>query len=142
MSFLENFFHKEKKIESVAFIDIAADSVAGAYAQYAKSETPVILYARRLPIDIRTDEPHETALLRALQTLGDELIREGAPVLLRASGSGSADTILVSIDAPWGEITLRTEKLERESSFIFTKSIVDTVLKNTATVPPEKTYSE
>ena len=132
------FSRNKKYAESVILIDIGTNSVAGAYARYAEGETPLLLYTRRLPIEIRGDEPHETAMLRTLLLLGNDLIREGAPVLMRATGSGHSDTILVSIDAPWQEITVRTERLERESPFIFTRSIVHTLLKNTARTLPEK----
>src|SRR5680860_1006988 len=98
MSFLSNT--SEKKIsESVVLIDIGAGSVAGANALYKEGETPVLLYTRRFPIEIRKDEPHETAMVRALTALCDSLVREGSPILMRANGSGSVDTILVSIDA-------------------------------------------
>jgi hypothetical protein len=141
MGLFSNLSRKKKYAESVVLIDIGTDSIAGAYARFAENETPTLLFARRLSIVIRENEQHERAILRAIDILGNELIREGAPILMRATGSGSADTILVSIDASWEEINLRTEKLERESSFIFTKSIVDTILKNTATAPHEKTIA-
>ena len=97
MSFLDIFHKKEKHVESVVLIDIAADSVAGAYARYTEGENPTLLYTNRLPIEIRDVEPHEQAMLRALKTLGDGLIRDGAPILMRATGSGSVDSILISI---------------------------------------------
>ena len=132
------FSRNKKYAESVVLIDIGTNSVAGAYARYAESETPLLLYTRRLPIEAREDEPRERAMVRALLLLGNDLIREGAPILMRATGSGRSDAILVSIDTPWQETTVRTERMERESPFIFTKSIVQTLLKNTASALPEK----
>lgn len=114
------------------FIDISAGSVAGAYAHYKKGEAPSLLYTRRLPIEIREEEPHEKAMLRALEVLGSALIREGAPVLARATGSGRADTILVSVDSPWQETKIRTEYFERKTPFLFTKSMVEAALKRTS----------
>lgn len=115
-------------------IDIGADSVAGAYARYSTGALPVLLYTRRLPIDIHGGEPHERAMLRALDVLGDGLIREGAPTLARATGSGSADNILVSIGAPWQKTFIRTEYFEQEEPFIFTESLVRQALEKTRTV--------
>lgn len=138
MSFFKNFIHSKKYSESVVLIDIAADSVAGAYAHYTEGEMPVLLYTRRLPIEVRTDEPQERAMLRALLILGNELIREGAPILMRATGSGNAENILVSVDTPWQETKVRTENFEREAPFVFTKSIVTTALEKMRIVPPEK----
>jgi len=142
MSFPENPFRDKKKSESVVLIDIGADSVAGAYAYYVSNEQPVLLYTQRLPIDAREGESPERAMLRALQALGDVLIREGAPTLLRATGSGSANMVLVSVDAPWQETSVRTEHLEQKTPFIFDKSLVTEALKNTSSVPPGKALAD
>ncbi|MDP2650136.1 MAG: hypothetical protein Q8P16_01080, partial [bacterium] len=150
MSFLKNLFHCEtKRAESVVFIDIAADSVGGAYAHFERGlpvgpqgETPTLVYAQRLPIKVRKDEPHERALTRALEELGNDLIREGAPALMRATGSGSAETILVSVDTPWQETKVRIENFERAKPFIFTKSIVATAMEKTSTVPHGKLLAD
>jgi hypothetical protein len=137
MNFFTNFF-RGTSAKSAIFIDISADSVAGAYAHYKEGELPVLLYTRRYPIEIRKDEPHERAMLRALEILGSTLIREGAPALLRATGSGRTDTILVSIDAPWQKTSVRTERFEKKTSFVFTKNMVATALEKTSVVPPGK----
>lgn len=134
MSFFDNFSGK-KKSESVVLIDIGTDSVAGAYAQYTENEQPVMHYTRRLPIEIRTSEPHEDAMLRALGILGEALIREGAPVLMRNTGSGSVDTVLVSVDAPWQKTSVRTEYFEQKDPFIFNKNMVMTALEKTSVAP-------
>lgn len=137
MSFV-SLFHNKKKSESVVLIDINADSVAGAYAHYRDGELPVILYTRRFPVEAREGEPQERAMLRALAVLGDTLIREGAPILSRATGSGSNDAILVSIDAPWQKTSARTEHLEQETPFVFTKDLTATMLEKTRTIAPEE----
>lgn len=142
MSFLGNLFHKEKRAESVVLIDISAESVAGAYAHYVENDIPVVLYTRRLPIEIHDGEPHETAMLRALKTLGDELIREGAPILMRAAGSGSASVITVSIDTPWQETKVRTENFERTEPFTFTRSMVATAMQKTSATTPGKVLAD
>ncbi|MHB8860149.1 MAG: hypothetical protein ACYC48_00225 [Minisyncoccota bacterium] len=143
MSFLEEIFHKKtKSVASVILIDIRVDSVAGAYARYEEKDLPTVLYTRRLPIEIRKDETPDRAMLRALQLLGVDLIREGAPVLARATGSGSADMILVSVDAPWQETTVRTENFESEEPFVFTKSLVEKRLKEGIVALPEKMLAD
>lgn len=139
MSFFDSFFRKEGCAESVVLVDINATSVAGAYVRYADEGSPTILYTRRLPIEIRTGEAHERAMLRALELLGNDLIREGSPVLARSTGSGSVETILVSIDAPWQETSLRTEHFEQEEDFVFTRDLVEAKLKETDRTPSEKT---
>lgn len=142
MSFLSNLFNREKKTESVVLIDIGASSIAGAYARYSEGELPAVLYTRRVPIEIRVDEPLEQAMLRALLVLGNDLIREGAPVLARATGSGSASKILVAIDAPWQETTVRTENFEAEEPFVFTKSLVAKRLAETNAAPSDKLFAD
>ncbi|MDP2665037.1 MAG: hypothetical protein Q8P23_00070 [bacterium] len=134
MSFFDSFSGK-KKSESVVLIDIGTGSVAGAYAEYTEGEQPVVLYTRRLPIEIHEGEPHEDAMLRALGILGDALIREGAPVLMRATGSGSTDTVLVSVDAPWQKTSVRTEYFEQKDPFIFNKNMVRAALEKTSVAP-------
>ena len=119
-------------------IDIGARSVAGAYARYAQGEAPTLLYTRRLPIEFREQEPHERAMLRALEILGRALVREGAPALLRATGSGRCDTMLVSVDAPWQKTSVRTEHLEQERPFTFSRSLVAATLEKSRTAPAGK----
>ncbi len=117
-------------------LDIGATSVAGAYARYTEGELPALLYTQRLPLEIRGGEPHERAMFRALEALGSALIREGAPALARATGSGCIDSILVSVDTPWQETNVRTETFERKDPFVFTKHMVTMALEKTRVVIP------
>lgn len=128
--------------KSVVFIDISGDSVAGAYVHYKKDEIPTVLYTHRLPIELHDGEPHETSMLRTFSTLGNILIREGAPILVRSAGSGSADTILVSVDAPWQETKIRTESFEQKKDFVFTKKMVTAVLEKTSVTPTGKVLAD
>ncbi len=142
MSLLNSLFHGKKHSETAVLIDIGADSVAGAYAQYGEGEKPLIHYTRRLPIEVRKGEPHEEAMLRALGVLGDALISEGAPVLVRAVGSARINAVLVSIDAPWQTTSVRTEYLEQDEPFVFTKDMVVGALKNSNAAPTGKTLAD
>lgn len=137
MSFFSTLFQK-KKTESVVLIDIGAGSVAGAYAIFTEGAQSSLLYTRRLPIEIREDEPHDRAMLRALKILGDALVLEGAPILMRTTGSGSTDTVVVSINAPWQETKIRTENFEQKTSFTFSKRLITTSLEKTSVTPPGK----
>jgi len=137
MSLFGDFFEK-KKSESVVLIDIGIGSVAGACATVTAGEPPVLLYTRRLPIELHADEVPEKAMLRALKVLGDALVREGAPAFMRATGCGTADTALVSIDAPWQETSVRTEHFEQDEPFLFTKSMVTEALEKASSAPEGK----
>lgn len=130
MSLVPAFFSKKKKSESLILIDINADGVTGAYVRFTLGAAPAILYTRALPFEARADEPHERAMLRALDLLGKALISEGAPVLSRATGSASIDLILVAINAPWQETTVHTEHFEEKTDFLFTKGMVTKKLES------------
>ena len=138
MSFLKGLFHHEANGKSVVLIDIAADSVGGGYARFEAGKQPVLLYVRRIPIETRSGENPAEAMLRALRALGDALVREGAPELRRAAGSGSADSVFISLDTPWQETSVRTERIEREKPFTFTPSIAAAALERARAVPPGK----
>lgn len=141
MSFFSGLF-KKKDTESVVLIDVNADSVAGAYAYYEKGQLPVLLYTRRLPIEARASEPKERGMLRALQLLGETLLHEGGSALVRATGSGRVDRILVSIDAPWQKTSIRTEYFEQKTPFVFTKRLMSAALEKAAIVPPDKLLAD
>src|SRR3989344_2348690 len=141
MSFFSEIFHPTRE-ESIVLMDISASSVAGAYAHYKDREIPSLLYTHRSPIEIRKGEAHEKAMLRALNVLGNALILEGARVLARSTGSGRADTILVSVDAPWQETKVRTEHFERKTPFTFTKRMVTTALEKTSQAVSGKTLAD
>lgn len=136
MSIFGGLFGNEKKSESVVLVDIGADSVAGAYANARDGEIPVLLYTRRLPVEVRKGEPAQTAMQRALTMLVEALVREGAPALMRATGSGTSSSILVSINAPWQKTSVRTELIEEARPFVFTERRVKETLKKTAPVEP------
>ena len=119
-------------------IDIGAGSVAGACARFFDGKPPQLLYSQRVPIESRDAEPHENAMFRALNTLCEALVHEGSGELMRAVGSGGVDAILVSVDAPWQQTTLRTDRLEQKTPFVFTKRLVTEALKKTEASSPGK----
>lgn len=131
MGLFDIFSRTRKDTESVVLIDIGTNCVTGAYVQYMEGELPIFLYTQTQPIEAHDGEPEEVAMVRALKTLGETLIREGAPILTRTTGSGTAHKIIVSIDAPWQETTVHTEHFEEAEPFIFTESMVNTRLKET-----------
>lgn len=135
MNVFRNFF-SDGRAESVVLVDVRMDSVAGAYLYSKKGEVPSLIYTERIPISARTDESAESATLRALETLGASLVREGAPALLRATGSGRSNAVLVSIDGMWQKTSVRTERFERKDPFLLTKQMVTEALAKSAELPP------
>ena len=125
MRFLERLFHTEKQAESVVLIGIGENVVCGACVRYEDGRSPTVHYTRSLPVTIREGEECERAVLRALKSLGDDLIREGAPALARAVGNGVVNTMLVAIDTPWQKVLSRTEYFEQREPFAFTEDLVE-----------------
>lgn len=138
MGFLDFFSRASSSTESVVLIDIGTSSITGGYVSYRDGEIPTILYTQSQAITSHNGELEADAMLRALKTLGETLIREGAPVLARATGSGTADKIIVSVDAPWQETTVHTERFESEQPFVFSESMVTKRLKETRKDTSEK----
>jgi hypothetical protein len=141
MSFFSEWFQK-KTTETQLLIDIGADSVGGAYVISKAGAAPRVVYAKRIPIEVRQDETILASVLRALGALGDLLTREGAPLLTRELGSGRVAITLVCIDSPWETVTVRSEKIERTQPFIFTRAVLQAALAKSAEVPQGKVLAD
>lgn len=142
MGVFENLFGRKKKKESVLLIDIGMDSVAGGYAAYEEGELPLLVYTKRVAVEPRENEVPEHAMLRALDVLTEALIREGAPALARSTGTGRADGIAVSLDAPWQKSVIRTEHFEHGQPIQFTRSLVAEATKGNGERAPGKLIVE
>jgi hypothetical protein len=142
MNFWGGLFNKKKKAESIVLVNIGADRVSGAYAHYETGKQPTLLYTRHLPLELRPDEKHETAMLRALSILAADLIREGAPVVGQLIGQTTLRMILVSIDAPWQETTVHTVSFEQKEPFTFTKKLIEDKLKERGGVSATKSITD
>jgi len=127
MSFFGNLF-RNRKDKVVGLVDIGADSVAGAYVRHVAGTAPELLYSRRLPIELQEGEPHQDAMLRALDVLGEALVKEGIPALVRARAGTSVASVLVGVDAPWQQIKVHVERMEKDTGFTFTKRLIDEAL--------------
>lgn len=115
---------------NVALIDVSSASVRGAYARIEAGKSPVICYTAYLPIDAAVDgsKPGDyppSQMLACVESLTERLIREGAPVLREATGSGDVRHIFVSIGAPWQESDVRVETIQNEKPFVFTRALVE-----------------
>lgn len=135
-------FSNHKKTETVVLIDISTSSVAGAYLRCTVGQPPIFLFSRRTLVELRPDEQQDKALERALKFLGEALIREGAPVVARATGSGTIKHILVSIDAPWQKTLVRNEYFEQDKPFTFNKSFLDAAIEETSRPVPGKILTD
>ena len=142
MGLLDIFSRTRSHKESVVLIDIGTEAVTGAYAHYVEGTPPTIVYTHRVPLETRSGELSEQSMLRALKALVDTLIREGAPALVRVAGTGNARLILVSVDAPWQETTVRKELFEESEAFVFTRGRITERLEKTHTASTEKMLAD
>ncbi|HVM59204.1 MAG TPA: hypothetical protein VMT80_02660 [Candidatus Paceibacterota bacterium] len=129
----------KKAGESMLLIDIGAASVAGAAATHSTGDDLSLAYAKRVAIEHREGEAAEEAMIRALETVADALVVEGAPALARAGGAPHAHRALISLDAPWQETELHTEKVERRDAFVITRQMLSQMLKKALPDMPGKT---
>lgn len=130
---------KKRTHSVIVCVDIGASTIGGAFVVFAEQTLPTIVYSKRVPIIAHSGENAGIAMLRALGVLGEALTREGSPLLLRATGSGSVSGVLVSLDAPWQTTVLRTETLDKRDSFVFTKHTARTMLATNASTPEDAT---
>lgn len=127
MTFFGNLF-RSRRDEVVVLIDIGSDSIAGSYVRHGTDTVSELIYSRRLPIELQEGEPHERAMLRALDVLSAALVTEGLPALARARVDAPVTSILVSVDAPWQQVKVQVERIEQSSGLTFTKRLVDEML--------------
>lgn len=134
------WFFAKKHAHSAVLIDITASSVGGAYVHHVEGEVPTLHYIVRESIAARAGEDHAQAMLRTLDTVGTSLIEIGAPVLRRETGSGHVDSVLVSLGAPWQQVTVREQSIRPGKPFTFSKRILSEVLAS-GPVPQEDRIS-
>lgn len=109
---------------TIALIDVNSSSVGGGYASMGKDGIPRLHYATRIPIELHDRELGVPDMLRALHALGKKLLTEGTPVLRKAVGTGRVDRVVASVGSPWQETKIRTEVIEKEKPFTFTKALL------------------
>jgi hypothetical protein len=125
---------------SVAIVDISSGSVAGGYISHGKEGTQ-LEYGVRRPVVIQQNEQLALAVLRALSEVDELLIKQGAPILRRATGSGSVGEVLVSIASPWQETMVRIERVDEKKPFLFTRAMMSEVVQKTAETKPDRVSS-
>ena len=129
-----------KKSEVVAVFDINSSSVGGAYVGIEEGQPPTVIYTKRVPVELRNASSETAAvsvpdLERALKSLCEALISEGAPELARVKGSGRIHRIIASVSSPWQQVAIRTEVVEQDRPFTVSRALFATVLKKTGDVP-------
>ncbi len=127
--------------KGVILVDIGSASVAGAWMFQKKGDAPIICYSTRIDVESRDGETVEQGMLRTLEAVCIQLVREGAPAYSREAGDGRIDMVLVSVAAPWQETSIQTVTLAEEHSFVFTRALMQKAV--TATSPsPDRIVSD
>ncbi len=113
------------KAESVAFIDIAEQSVGAAIARFEHNKVPRLIYETRTAIGLHPGETPSASLARALAALSTQLTTEGGPTLLSTAGTGAVGTVEVALGGSWQKADLRVEKFESEKHFTLTRALLE-----------------
>lgn len=126
---------RPKDVSSRVLITIGSSACSGAYVEYKDGDIPSIHYVTQHPIEPRDGEELKEAMLRTLDTVGNDLIEKGAPALRRATGSGSVDGVLISVAGPWQETQVRTVAIQPGKPFTFTRGMLSEAIASSPPVP-------
>jgi hypothetical protein len=129
----------KKASTNVAVIDIRSSSIGAAYATLYKNAAPHVVYSARIPLDPHATEPMADALPRTLDAVLNQLVKTGAPILHKASGSGRVEKVLVTFTAPWHSSKVYSRVIERDKQFLFTRQALEEALKEAR--PVEENHS-
>jgi len=134
---LFSFSKTEKK--PMLLIDIGSASIAGSYALIDKNQKPELYYSARVPIRSSRDRNTASEMEKALSRLMSTLVRKGAPVFARETGSGSVRRVVISVASPWQETHTHIEHIIKDEPFRFTHHMLDSIVKETNTVLKNRT---
>lgn len=116
------FGSEEKKEKTCVVFDVGSNSVAGSWVQYSSDNRPVILFTKRISIDVYKDITAEHLLFAVKNAM-----REVLSVLIPQMPSAPARAF-VFIASPWYAAQIRTILYAKRHPFIFTKSFADTLV--------------
>ncbi len=136
------FSHAPKK-EIRIVVDIAADSVGGAYIAQTGTLPPVIHHSVRVPIVIG-GEGEVRALETSLTGVIRSLVEQGAPAVRRVEGTARPERVLVAIAAPWQKTRARVEHVVRDDGreLVFTKGVMEQAVARSVTGTKEHLLTE
>lgn len=123
---------------SRVLISISTSCVSGAYVYYIKGSTPTVCFTTKADVVVREGEDINSAMLRALEAIGTDLIERGAPILRRETGSGKVDGVIVSVGGTWQETHVRTEVIQTGKPFVFSERLIRQASEKSAELPEER----
>lgn len=119
----------------VAILDIRSSSIGAGFVVLHKNQAPQLVYGTRVPLEPHATEPLTEAFARTLELVLQTLIKEGAPILRKASGSAHTDRALVSFTAPWQNSIVFSTTVDPGHTFVFTKQVLEKALQESAVTP-------
>ena len=117
-------FGSDQKDEKTYLIfDIGSNSVAGSWVRFSSDNRPVILFTKRISIDIYQDVTADHLLFAVKNAL-----REVLAVLL-AQPMGAPRRAFVFVSSPWYAAQVRTLSYSKRHPFVFTKRFADELVQ-------------
>jgi hypothetical protein len=117
------FFTREAKLSLV--LHVGSHSVAGAFVKYEKGRAPRLFTTvrERLSDDskLKNEEELKKEFSKTLKRLVERLLRESAPIALRAHGSARPEAVYVTFSSPWQKISLLKKTVREKEPFLITK---------------------
>ncbi len=118
------FGYQRRKI--VVLIDIGSASISAAYADITENTNPIIYYSTRSSISLRDSMTKEDAVADALTKIIKDLLTIGAPIVRHTiKRTIHINKIIISIAAPWQEVSVQTQQKVEKKAFRFTKYVMD-----------------
>lgn len=114
----------EKKGASFAVVDIHSSSIGAAYVVATAKNGASLIHQVRTPLVPAATEPLAEAFPRTLEAVLTALVHDGAPLLRKATGSGSVERVVASFASPWQESTVGSRVIEEDKPFIFTRELI------------------
>lgn len=123
MNIFGNIFSKSKKKEELVLVfDIGSHSVGGAYLQMGENQIPKIIFSVREPISLEKDITTSRFLdltLRSLDVVATKLHKHIVGVPTR---------VFCVLSCPWYASQVRHIKIEKNTPFIFTSKLADSLI--------------
>ncbi|MEK7602261.1 MAG: hypothetical protein AAB472_02145 [Patescibacteria group bacterium] len=118
-------FNFKKTKSTVAVVDVRSSSIGAAYVLVEEGVVPVMVHYVRFPLEPHATEPFEETFTRTMDGVLSALIERGGPLLRNATGSGSVDSVRVSCTTPWSSSYVRSEVIEKDVPFIYSRALGD-----------------
>lgn len=130
------FFKKKEEKELALIFDIGSSSVAGALFEMQKSGIPKIVLSVREPIIFENKIDADRFLLLTIKSL------EAVVSRICMMGIGKPSKIFCILSSPWYASQTRVIKLEKNTPFLFTAKLADSLIQKEVKLFEEENSSK